>query len=231
MVSVSTAPTSGTLDRYVWTDGANFTNKALTTASGYMDSPTRRRRFDPCDPREERGHRQRHGRWLRFHQWRDWLPEGPVRDVLRWAVGSDELQSRRLYRLRHPPFPADPVDPSRSSVAKTSSSPRTPKHLPTRSSSSRFLQQPLAQLAMASAGDMTAYKTNNANERKINPAFGVFAQAAVDRPGPSGHPGLRGPRHGVLQRVGGDAGWKGHGRRRSRGRDDRGKRGAEIRIE
>jgi multiple sugar transport system substrate-binding protein len=43
----------------------------------------------------------------------------------------------------------------------------------------KFLQSPFAQLAMASAGDMTAYKTDSAAEAKVNPSLQVFAKALL----------------------------------------------------
>jgi multiple sugar transport system substrate-binding protein len=43
----------------------------------------------------------------------------------------------------------------------------------------KYLQSPFAQLAMAGAGDMTAYKTDSANEAIENPALKVFATALL----------------------------------------------------
>ena len=124
-------------------------------------------------------------------QWRDRLPQGSVRDVLRRAVGSDELQSRGLHRLRHGHHSQGPGGSISVVGGEDLVIPKDAHNMADTIKFVRFLQQPLAQLAMASAGDMTAYKTNNANERKINPALRGLRAAVVDRAGSSGHPGLR----------------------------------------
>ena len=50
------------------------------------------------------------------------------------------------------------------------------KHLADTIKFVQFLQSPFAQLAMAGAGDMAAYKTDSAAEAIENPALKIFAQ-------------------------------------------------------
>ncbi len=69
------------------------------------------------------------------------------------------------------------------------------KHLADTIKFVQFLQSPFAQLAMASAGDMAAYKTDNNAEGNLNPALRIFAKQLADGEGPAGDGGLRRTRH------------------------------------
>jgi multiple sugar transport system substrate-binding protein len=162
---------------FMWTCGANFTNKALTTASGYMDSTTMTTCLQQLVTDEtsgvigsdmaggsgsisgETGFPK--GQYAMYF-------DGP------WAPTSYKAAGFTGYGTA-----TIPTGPGGSISVVGGEDLVIPKNAPNMADTIKFvqfLQQPVAQLAMASAGDMTAYKTNNANERKVNPALGVFAQ-------------------------------------------------------
>jgi multiple sugar transport system substrate-binding protein len=162
---------------FVWSCGANFTNKALTTASGFMDSSTMSTCVQQLVTDEQSGVIGSDmaggsgsisgetgfpkGQYAMYF-------DGP------WAPTSYKAEGFTGYGTA-----TLPVGPGGSISVVGGEDLVVPKDAHNMADTIklvRFLQQPLAQLAMASAGDMTAYKTNNANERKINPALGVFAQ-------------------------------------------------------
>jgi len=90
----------------------------------------------------------------------------------------------------------------------------------------KYLQSPFAQLAMAGAGDMTAYKTDSANEAIENPALKVFATALLTARARPVFQNYGRTRHGLLQRSGGDVGRQGHSCCRSCGCDH----GSELNV-
>ena len=95
------------------------------------------------------------------------------------------------------------------------------KHLADTIKFVQFLQSPFAQLAMAGAGDMAAYKTDSAAEAIENPALKVFAEellTARARPVTAGYAELD---TDFSNRAGSDACRKGHSRCRVEDRSPR----------
>ena len=103
------------------------------------------------------------------------FPTGRLRDVPRRSVGNDDVPGRQVHRLWHVVDPRGPggsvsvVGGEDLVIAKGG------KHLADTIKFVQFLQSPFAQLAMADAGDMAAYKTEN-NAEGLNPALRIFAK-------------------------------------------------------
>jgi multiple sugar transport system substrate-binding protein len=161
---------------FVWTCGANFTNPKLTSASGYMNSPTMNKCVQQLVTDQKTGVIGSDmaggsgsisgetgfplGQYAMYF-------DGP------WAPTSYKAAGFKGYGTA-----TLPTGPGGSISVVGGEDLVIPKNAPNMADTIKFvqfLQGPIAQLAMASAGDMTAYKTNNGNERKVNPALGVFA--------------------------------------------------------
>jgi len=165
---------------FVWTDGANFANKALTTSSGFMDSPTMTAAVQQLVTLESTGVIGSDfvggsgsisgetgfptGKYAMYM-------DGP------WATNTYKQANFTGYTTE--PIPAGPggsisvVGGEDLVIAKGGKNEAdTIKFV-------NYLQSPFAQLAMAGAGDMTAYKTDSANEAIENPALKVFATALL----------------------------------------------------
>jgi multiple sugar transport system substrate-binding protein len=162
---------------FVWTCGANFTNKKLTTATGIMDSATMTACVQQLVTDEQTGVIGSDmaggsgsisgetgfptGSYAMYF-------DGP------WAPTSYKAEGFTDYGTA-----LLPKGPGGSISVVGGEDLVIPKNAPNMADTIKFvkfLQGSTAQLAMASAGDMTAYKTNNANEAKVNPALKVFAQ-------------------------------------------------------
>jgi multiple sugar transport system substrate-binding protein len=165
---------------FVWTDGANFTNKALTSASGYMDSPAMEAAVQQLVTLESTGVIGSDfvggsgaisgetgfptGKYAMYM-------DGP------WATNTYKQANFTGYGTEPiPPGPGGSVSVVGGEdlvIAKGGKNEAaTIKFV-------KYLQSPFAQLAMAGAGDMTAYKTDAANEAIENPALKVFATALL----------------------------------------------------
>jgi multiple sugar transport system substrate-binding protein len=162
---------------YVWTDGGNFTNKALTKATGFMNSPQTENAVQTLVTLYKTG-----------------------------VIGSDFVGGSGSIS-GETGFPTGqyamyfdgPWAPTTYKAAKftgygTTLLPRGKggstsvvggedlviakggKHLVDTEKFVEFLQSPFAQLAMADAGDMAAYKTDNNAEGVLNPALKIFAK-------------------------------------------------------
>jgi multiple sugar transport system substrate-binding protein len=162
---------------FLWTCGANFTNKALTTATGIMDSATMTTCLQQLVTDEQTGVIGSDmaggsgsisgetgfptGSYAMYF-------DGP------WAPTSYKAEGFTGYGTA-----LLPKGPGGSISVVGGEDLVIPKNAPNMADTIKFvkfLQGSTAQLAMASAGDMTAYKTNNANEAKVNPALRVFAR-------------------------------------------------------
>jgi multiple sugar transport system substrate-binding protein len=162
---------------FVWTCGASFTNPKLTTASGYMDSAKMTACVQQLVTDEQTGVIGSDmaggsgsisgetgfpkGQYAMYF-------DGPWAPTSYKAAGFTGYGTATL-----------PTGPGGSISVVGGEDLVIPKNAPNMTATIKlvkFLQQPLAQLAMASAGDMTAYKTDSANEAKINPALRVFAK-------------------------------------------------------
>ena len=165
---------------FVWTAGANFTNSKWTTASGYMNSPkmvSAVQQLVNLDNSGVIGSDMKGGSGaisgetgFPLGQYAMYM-DGP------WATNTYKQANFTGYGTE--PIPAGPggsisvVGGEDLVIAKGGKNEdATIKFV-------QFLQSPFAQLAMASAGDMTAYKSDQAAEAKINPALRVFAKALL----------------------------------------------------
>jgi multiple sugar transport system substrate-binding protein len=165
---------------FVWTDGANFTNKSLTSSTGYINSPTMIAAVQQLVTLESTGVIGSDfvggsgaisgetgfptGKYAMYM-------DGP------WATNTYKQANFTGYGTE--PIPAGPggsisvVGGEDLVIAKGGKNEAaTIKFV-------KYLQSPFAQLAMAGAGDMTAYKTDSANEAIENPALKVFAKALL----------------------------------------------------
>ena len=165
---------------YVWTDGANFTNKTWTTASGFMNSSrmvSSVQQLVNLDKSGVIGSDFKGGSGaisgetgFPLGQYAMYM-DGP------WATNTYKQANFTGYGTE--PIPAGPG----GSISVVGGEDLViAKDAPNMAATIKFvefLQSPFAQLAMASAGDMTAYKTDQASEIKINPALKVFAKALL----------------------------------------------------
>ena len=138
---------------YVWTDGGNFTNQALTTATGYMNGSAHRRRCpDAREPVQGRGHRQRLRRRFRGDQRRDGFPKGEYAMYIDGPWAPTTYKAGKFTGYGTSLIPAGPggsvsvVGGEDLVIAKGG------KHLADTIKFVQFLQSPFAQLAMADAG-------------------------------------------------------------------------------
>ncbi len=162
---------------FAWTCGANFTNKKLTTATGYMDSPTMNACVQQLVTYEQSGVIGSDmaggsgsisgetgfptGQYAMYF-------DGP------WAPTSYKAAGFTGYGTAT--IPTGPGGSISVVGGEDLVIPKNAKNMADVITFVKFLQSPVAQLAMASAGNMTAYKTNNAAEAKVNPALQVFAR-------------------------------------------------------
>ncbi|MGO9150612.1 MAG: extracellular solute-binding protein [Acidimicrobiales bacterium] len=162
---------------YVWTYGGNFTNKALTKATGYMNSPQTEGAVQTLVTLYKEGvigsdfvggsgsisgetgfptgayAMYLDGPWATTTYREDKFTGYGTSLIPRGAGGSTSV-----------------VGGEDLVIAKGG------KHLADTIKFVQFLQSPFAQLAMAGAGDMAAYKTDSAAEAIENPALKIFAQ-------------------------------------------------------
>jgi multiple sugar transport system substrate-binding protein len=165
---------------YVWTAGANFTNKALTTANGYMDSATMEaavQQLVTLDTTGVIGSDFVGGSGAISGE--TGFPTGKYAMYMDgpWATNTYKQADFTGYGTEPiPPGPGGSISVVGGEdlvIAKGGKNEAdTIKFV-------KFLQSPFAQLAMAGAGDMTAYKTDSADEAIENPALKVFAQALL----------------------------------------------------
>jgi ABC-type glycerol-3-phosphate transport system substrate-binding protein len=176
---------------YVWTDGGNLTNKALTKATGYMNAGGTVNAVSTLVSLYQQGvigsdfvggsGAISGETGFPTGQYAMYL-DGP------WATTTYKAANFTGYGTAL--IPAGPggsvsvVGGEDLVIAKGG------KHMADTIKFVKFLQSPFAQLAMASAGDMAAYKTDNAAEGKLNPALTIFAKellTARARPVTSGY--------------------------------------------
>ncbi len=162
---------------YVWTDGGNFTNKALTTTTNYMDGANTENAVQTLVSLYKGGYIGSDfvggsgsisgetgfplGEYAMYF-------DGP------WAPTTYKADKFTGYGTSL--IPAGPggtvsvVGGEDLVIAKGA------KNLADTIKFVQFLQSPFAQLAMAGAGDMAAYKTDSAAEAIENPALKIFAE-------------------------------------------------------
>jgi len=162
---------------YVWTDGGNFTNKALTTSTGYMDGAATTRAVTTLVNLYKAGDIGSDfvggsgsisgetgfplGEYAMYF-------DGP------WAPTTYKADGFKGYSTallpKGPGGSISVVGGEDLVIAKGG------KHLADTIKFVQFLQSPFAQLSMADAGDMAAYKTDNGPEGVLNPALRIFAK-------------------------------------------------------
>ncbi|MFI5035015.1 MAG: extracellular solute-binding protein [Acidimicrobiales bacterium] len=161
----------------VWPTGANFTNKAWTKATGYMDSSTMIAAVQQLITFQASGvigSDMAGGSGaisgetgFPLGQYAMYL-DGP------WATNTYKQAGFTGYGTV-----IDPPGPGGSGSVVGGEDLVIAKHAPNMAATIKFvkfLQSPFAQLAMVAAGQMTAYKTYAASEIKVNPALTVFAE-------------------------------------------------------
>ena len=126
-----------------------------------------------------RRHRQRLPGWRERRLWRAGLPQGPVRDVHRRAVGGADVRGRQPgAELRHRAVP-DRVRAARSrrSAARTLVVAAGGHHIADAEKFAEFLDSPFAQDAMASPGRHVDRDLRRRSPRsRRRPYYKVFAQ-------------------------------------------------------
>ena len=181
---------------YVWSAGGSFTNTSLTKATGYMNGKATLAELDHIVSADKagligsdlRGGAGAVGGETGFSKGEyAMLYDGP------WGVNT--------YKTSKPPFTGygiallpkgaggsiSVVGGEDLAIAKDG------HHLAQTIKFARFLTSPFAQLAMAKAGDMAAYKTDAAGEVKESPYLKVFTEqllTAEARPVTAGYPKL-----------------------------------------
>jgi multiple sugar transport system substrate-binding protein len=162
---------------YVWTDGGNFTNKALTKASGFMNSGATMNAVGTLVNLYKQGVIGSDfvgGSGAISGE--TGFPKGEYAMYLDgpWAPTTYKAAGFTGYGTTL--IPAGPggsisvVGGEDLVIAKGG------KHLADTIKFVQFLQSPFAQLSMADAGDMAAYKTDNHAEGVLNPALRIFAK-------------------------------------------------------
>jgi multiple sugar transport system substrate-binding protein len=162
---------------YVWTDGGNFTNKALTSATGYINGKATENAVSTLVSLYKSGVIGSDmvggsgsisgetgfptGGYAMYF-------DGP------WAPTSYKAAGFTGYSTA-----LIPKGPGGSVSVVGGEDLVIPRNAPNMADTIkfvRFLQSPFAQLAMAGAGDMAAYKVDSAAEAKENPALKIFAK-------------------------------------------------------
>lgn len=162
---------------FVWTDGGNFTNPALTKATGYMNGAATKAAVQTLVTLDKTGVIGSDmvggsgsisgetgfptGAYAMYF-------DGP------WAPTTYKADKFTGYGLallpRGPGGSVSVVGGEDLVIAKGG------RHLADTIKFVKFLQSPFAQLSMAGAGDMAAYKTDSGPEGMLNPALRVFAK-------------------------------------------------------
>jgi len=165
---------------FVWTDGANFTNPSWTTATGYMNSPrmvSAVQQLVNLDKKGVIGSDMKGGSGAISGE--TGFPLGQYAMYMDGPWATTTYKQANFKGWGTVPIPAGPggsisvVGGEDLVIAKGG------KNEAATLTFVKFLQSPFAQLAMASAGDMTAYKTDSAAEAKVNPSLQVFAKALL----------------------------------------------------
>ncbi len=160
----------------VWTDGGNFTNKALTTATGYMNGSATENAVRTIVNLYKQGvigsdivggaGSISGETGFPTGQYAMYL-DGP------WATNTYKSDKFAYGTSLIPAGPGGSVSVVGGEdlvIAKGG------KHMAATIKFVQFLQSQFAQLSMADAGDMAAYKTENNSEGVLNPALRIFAK-------------------------------------------------------
>jgi len=162
---------------YVWTDGGSFTNKKLTQATGYMNGGATRNAVSTLVNLYKEGVIGSDfvgGSGAISGE--TGFPKGEYAMYLDGPWATTTYKDAGFTGYGTSLIPAGPggsvsvVGGEDLVIAKGG------KHLADTIKFVQFLQSPFAQLAMASAGDMAAYKTDNNAEGNLNPALRIFAK-------------------------------------------------------
>ena len=162
---------------YVWTDGGNFTNPSLTKATGYMNggaTVNAVRTLVNLYKAGDIGSDFVGGAGSISGE--TGFPTGAYAMYLDGPWAPTTYKADKFTGYGTSLIPAGPggsvsvVGGEDLVIAKGG------KHLADTIKFVQFLQSPFAQLAMAGAGDMAAYKTDSAAEAIENPALKIFAK-------------------------------------------------------
>ena len=165
---------------FVWTDGGSFTNGAWTKATGYMDSPATESAVQTLVTLDQTGvigSDMAGGSGAISGE--TGFPLGSYAMYMDgpWAVNTYKQANFTDYGTEQiPKGPGGSISVVGGEdlvIAKDA------KNMADTIKFVKFLQGPFAQLAMAGAGDMTPYRTDQANEIIENPALKVFAQTLL----------------------------------------------------
>jgi multiple sugar transport system substrate-binding protein len=165
---------------FVWTDGGNFTNKSWTSASGFMDGAATTDAVQTLVSLQQSGvigSDMAGGSGAVSGE--TGFPTGSYAMYMDgpWAVNTYKQANFTGYgTVQIPAGPGGSVSVVGGEDLVIS------KNAPNMADTIKFvkyLQSPFAQLAMAGAGDMTPYKTDQANEVIENPALKVFAKTLL----------------------------------------------------
>lgn len=191
---------------YVWSSGGEFTNKALTKATGSMNGSVTSAALNTLVGLQKAGDIGSDflggagavGGETGFASGQyAMLYDGP------WGVTTYETSNPKpSYGLA--PLPKGPGGSISIVGGEDLAIARGGKHLTDTIKFVQFLSSPFAQIAMAKAGDMSVYKTDEAAEVKARPFLKVFAQqllTAKARPVTQGYGALDSAFSADLQKV------------------------------
>jgi multiple sugar transport system substrate-binding protein len=162
---------------YVWSDGGNFTNPAITTATGYMNGTATEAAIQELVNLDKAGNIGSDfvgGSGAVSGE--TGFPKGEYAMYIDgpWAVPTYRQAKFTGYGMAL--FPAGPGGPVSTVGGEDLVIARDVKNLPDSIKLAQFLAGPYAQLQMANQGDLAGYSTDSAAEIKAQPFLSIFVQ-------------------------------------------------------
>lgn len=191
---------------YVWSDGGSFTNTALTTASGHMNGSATENALGELVSLYKAG-----DIGSDFLGGKGALAGETGFESGQYAMLYDGPWAVTTYKTSKPqpsygmaPLPAGPGGSTSVVGGEDLAIAKGGAHTAATIKFAKFLASPFAQVAMAKAGDMAAYKTDQAAEVSAVPSLKVFANqllTAKARPVTSAYGALDSAFSAELQKV------------------------------
>ena len=162
---------------YVWSDGGNFTNPAITTATGYMNGTATEAALSELvnlDKAGDIGSDFVGGSGAVSGE--TGFPKGEYAMYIDgpWAVPTYRQANFTGYGMSL--FPAGPGGSVSTVGGEDLVIARDVKNMPDSIKLAQFLAGPFAQLQMANQGDLAGYTTDSAAEIKAQPFLSIFVQ-------------------------------------------------------
>ena len=162
---------------YIWSDGGNFTNPAITTATGYMNGTATEAAIQALVNLDKAGNIGSDfvgGSGAVAGE--TGFPKGEYAMYIDgpWAVPTYRQANFSGYGMAL--FPAGPGGSVSTVGGEDLVIARDVKNLPDSIKLAQFLAGPYAQLQMANQGDLAGYATDSAAEIKAQPFLSIFVQ-------------------------------------------------------